>query len=856
MTNDDLTPIRKQYLALKNAYPDTILFFRLGDFYETFDADAETVARELDIVLTSRPIGKGQRVPLAGVPHHAVDRYLAQLIEKGYRVAVAEQMADPAAVKGIVPREVTRVVTPGTLIEPELLDEKRANYLAAWVESEGRVGLAHCDITTGEFAVTQIEPVAAAQQELLRIAPRECLYPQSAGAPLDAQAGIHFTPLPDWRFETSNARQALLDHFQVATLAGFGVEGQTLAARAAGAISQYLRETQPGALAQLAGLRTYSIGRYMALDPATRRNLELTETIRERKPQGSLLGVLDLTRTAMGGRLLRAWLSQPLLDKAELEARLDRVQVFFDDALARAGARDVLKEMPDLERAVGRVVSGSAAPRDMLAIRRALELAPELQRALSNLHARFAGSPTSNSELRTSHFQLDPCPDILDLLKSAIADEPTPPPGLIRPGYSAELDGILNASRNAKEWVANLEKTERQRTGIHALKVGYNKVFGYYIEVTHANTKAVPADYIRKQTLTNAERYITPELKEYETLILNADERLVEVENRLFKEVCSQIASRARALKSAAQAIALIDVSTALAEVAALNNYVRPELVDADEIDIANGRHPVVEKTLSETRFVPNDLQLDAETRILIITGPNMSGKSTFLRQAALIALMAQIGSFVPAERARLGLVDRIFTRIGAQDEIAAGQSTFMVEMVETANILHHATARSLIVLDEIGRGTSTYDGLSIAWAVVEYLHNHPRLKSKTLFATHYHELIALAETLPHVRNVNVAVAEEGDKVVFLHKIVPGGADRSYGIHVAQLAGLPRPVIHRAEEILQDLEQGQSKHEPAAGVQQLGLFAPENPALAELKSIDVDALSPLEALTKLYELKK
>ena len=840
---DDLTPIRKQYLALKNQYPDTILFFRLGDFYETFDADAETIARELDIVLTSRPVGKGQRVPLAGVPYHAVERYLAQLIEKGYRVAVAEQMVDPSAVKGIVPREVTRVVTPGTLIEPEMLDEKRANYLAAWVEHEGRVGLAHCDITTGEFAVTHIESVAVAQQELMRIAPRECLHLQSADVPIHAQAAIHFTPLPDWRFETSNAKQALLDHFQVLTLAGFGIEGQSLAIRAAGAISQYLRETQPGALAQLSSLRSYSTDRFMVLDPATRRNLELTETLRERKMQGSLLGVIDVTRTAMGGRLLRAWISQPLLDKAELDARLDRVQAFCDDALIRAKVRDVLKEMPDLERAVGRVVSNNAAPRDMAAIRHALEFVPDLQSAVG-------GQPSGIS--------LDPCSDILDLLRSAIADDPTAPPGLIRSGYSAELDGILNASRNAKEWVANLEKTERQRTGIHSLKVGYNRVFGYYIEVTHTHTKAVPADYIRKQTLTNAERYITPELKEYETLILNADERLVEVETRLFKEICSQIASRARALKATAQAIALIDVTSALAEVAALNNYVRPELIDADEIDIVNGRHPVVEKTLSDTRFVPNDVTFDADARIQIITGPNMSGKSTFLRQAALIVLLAQIGSFVPAERARIGLVDRIFTRIGAQDEIAAGQSTFMVEMVETANILHHATARSLIVLDEIGRGTSTYDGLSIAWAVVEYLHNHPRLKSKTLFATHYHELIALAETLPHVRNVNVAVAEEGDKVVFLHKIIPGGADRSYGIHVAQLAGLPKPVIHRAEEILLDLEKSQATHEPALmpGVLQLSLFVNESPALEELKSIDVDALSPLEALTKLYELKR
>jgi len=862
---DDLTPIRKQYLALKNQYPDTILFFRLGDFYETFDADAEVVARELDIVLTSRPVGKGQRVPLAGVPHHSVDRYLAQLIEKGYRVAIAEQMADPDTVKGIVPREVTRVVTPGTIIDPDMLDEKQANYLAAWIEDGGRVGLAHCDITTGEFAVAHIESLAAAQQELMRIGPRECLHRQSAYVPAVVLTQIHFTPIPDWRFEISNARQALLDHFQVASLAGFGIEGQPLAIGAAGAIAQYLRETQSGALAQLTGLRTYSTDRFMVLDPATRRNLELTETLRERKSHGSLLGVLDLTRTAMGGRLLRAWISQPLLDKAELDTRLDRVQAFLDDALTRAKTREILKAMPDLERAVGRVVSDNAAPRDLVAIRRALGLVPDLQSIISNQRSVISNqqSATPRGGAQAVHnpqstIELDPCADTLALLQAAIADEPTTPTGLIRPGYSAELDGILNASRHAKEWVAGLERSERQRTGIHSLKVGYNKVFGYYIEVTNTHRDSVPDNYIRKQTLTNAERYITPELKEHETLILNADERIAEVENRLFKEVCAQIASRARALKATAQAIALIDAASSLAEVAALNNYVRPELIDADTLEISAGRHPVVERTLIETRFVPNDLTFDADTRILIITGPNMSGKSTFLRQAALIVLMAQIGSFVPAERARIGLVDRIFTRIGAQDEIAAGQSTFMVEMVETANILHHATARSLIVLDEIGRGTSTYDGLSIAWAVVEYIHNHPKLKSKTLFATHYHELIALAETLPHVRNVNVAVAEEGDKVVFLHKIVEGGADRSYGIHVAQLAGLPRPVIRRAEEILEDLEQGQTTHEaaPAVGTLQLSLFAPQNPVVDELKSLDVDGLSPLEALTKLYELKK
>ena len=849
---DDLTPIRRQYLQLKNQYPDSILFFRLGDFYETFDADAELIARELDIVLTSRPAGKGQRVPLAGVPYHAVDGYIARLIDRGYRVAIAEQLADPSTVKGIVPRDVTRVVTPGTVIEPELLDEKRPNYLAAWISDGQHVGLAYTDITIGEFAATQIEAIGAGEQELLRIMPRECLIqaPDDRGRdsvvhPSANSVPIHFTPIPAWRFESSHAKQSLLDHFQVSTLAGFGLDKKPLAIRAAGAIIQYLKETQSGALAQLNSLHSYSTSEFMALDPATRRNLELTDTLRGKDNKLSLLGVLDQTHTAMGGRLLRSWLSQPLLDRPALEERFNRVQMLFDDALLRAKLRELLKAMPDLERAVSRVISGHAVPRDLVAIRAALQIVPNLAKALE-------ASPDGS---------LDPSPDILDLLQRAIIDEPPgSPPGIIRSGFSAELDGILAASRNAKEWVANLEKTERERTGIKSLKVGYNKVFGYYLEVTHANTQAVPDNYIRKQTLTNAERYITPELKEYETLILNADERLVEVEQRLFKELCAQIAARSNALLNTARSIAQIDVASALAEVAALNKYVRPELADENSLYIVGGRHPVVEKALLDTRFVPNDVVFDDDARILIITGPNMAGKSTYLRQVALIVLMAQIGSFVPAERARIGLVDRIFTRIGAQDDIATGQSTFMVEMVETANILHHATARSLIVLDEIGRGTSTYDGLSIAWAVVEYLHNHPRLKAKTLFATHYHELIQLADHLPHVRNYNVAVAEEGDKVVFLHHIVPGGADRSYGIHVAQLAGLPKPVIRRAEELLGELEQGQRDHTTRAAPDnvplQLTLFGAKNPVLDELEQLDVNALSPLEALNKLFEWKK
>ncbi len=855
----DITPVRKQYLQIKAQHPDAIVFFRLGDFYETFDQDAETAARELDLVLTSRPVSKNQRVPMAGVPYHAVEGYIARLIEKGYRVAIAEQVGEVTG-RGLVAREVTRIVTPGTVVEPALLDEKRPNYLAAVILEDDQAGLAYADITTGEFATAQLG-VGELGQELARVQPRECLVPDSGSGIRDWGALIpnhqsltttHFTPLPSYRFELGTAQQTLLDHFGVATLDGFGCSGKPLAIRAAGAIIHYLRETQKGSLAQVVTLRTYSTARYMTLDAATRRNLELTETIRERKTRGSLLGVLDQTLTPMGGRLLRMRLSQPLLDRVELEARLDEVQAFYDGAVLRGRVREILKNAPDLERLTNRVLAGIATPRDLIGIRRALEAVPALMEVLGQGNKETRGQvPKPQS--------LDPCSDVAALIASAITDDPpasVSSGGVIRPGFSAELDGLTIAARDAKAWVAGLETRERQRTGIKSLKVGYNKVFGYYIEVTKANLDAVPADYIRKQTLVNAERFITPELKEYEALILNAEERQIEVETRLFKEVCQQIAARAGALLETARALARIDVAAALAEVAVRHRYVHPELRDDDTLEIIAGRHPVVEQTLQEP-FVPNDLHLGADERILVITGPNMAGKSVFIRQVALIVLMAQMGSFVPAERARIGIVDRIFTRIGAQDEVASGQSTFMVEMVETANILNHATPRSLLILDEIGRGTSTYDGLSIAWAVVEYLHNHPERRARTLFATHYHELIELAERLPMVRNYNLAVVEEGGHVVFLHKVVPGGADRSYGIHVAQLAGVPRPVIHRAEELLQQLESGEFRPGTAAPQPyQPLLFAQEHPVVEALRALDVSTMTPLEAINALYELQR
>jgi len=855
------TPMRRQYLRIKKQHPETIVFFRLGDFYETFDDDAKLVAQVCDIVLTSRPVGKNQRVPLAGVPYHSVEGYVAKLIQAGHKVAIVEQVGGIPA-KGLVDREVVRVVTPGTVVEPSLLNERRNNYLAALVVDGNRAGLAYADITTGEFATTQFAAGELARlvvEEIVRLRPAEVLtadpelteWEQQPGSPL---AGLAITEYDHWPFELETARQALLDHFEVSSLDGFGLAGLPLAVRAAGGLLHYLAETQRAKLGQLSSLYTYSTEQFMMLDAATRRNLELTETLRRGAMEGSLLGVLDVTVTSMGGRLLRRWINQPLLDLERLIERLDIVEVFYHDTPARTRLRTLLKEMADLERLTSRVVQGIARPRELLGIRQSLETLPRLQ----GLIAQVGG----DVGFLHSFVSLDLCQDVVTLVGQAIADDPpttSSTGGVIRQEFSAELDNIVAASRDAKAWVANLEKQERTRTGIKNLKVGYNKVFGYYLEVTKANAELVPKEYIRKQTLVNAERYLTPELKEYESLILNAQERILDLEERIYHQVLSQVAAAADRLSRVAQAVAHLDVYAALAEVALMYRYVRPELTTDDELHIVAGRHPVVEITQREEPFVPNGVRFSQDETILIITGPNMSGKSTFLRQVALIVLMAQIGSFVPADEARIGLVDRIFTRIGAQDEISAGQSTFMVEMVETANLLNHATSRSLLVLDEIGRGTSTYDGISIAWAVVEHIHNHPRLRCKTLFATHYHELTQLADLLPRVRNYNVAVAEEKGKVVFLRRIIPGGADRSYGIHVAQLAGLPKPVIHRATEILEELEQearAPGSTRKTFEVRQLSLFAVSHPALEELQRLDVSAMTPLEAISKLYELQK
>ncbi len=842
MPNDDVTPIRQQYLEIKRDYSNAILFFRLGDFYETFDEDAEIVSRELDIVLTSRPIGKGQRAPLAGIPYHALENYLARLIEKGYHVAICEQIGEEP-IKGIFPRKVVRVVTPGTVIEPGLLPGDANNYLTSVILDEKTAAVAFVDITTGEFAATEL-PAESLRAELARLHPAEIIHPDNQT--LNDGITGHLTPFPAWRFEPGKCEETLLVHFKASTLEGFGLKGQSLAIRAAGAIIQYLKETQPDSLNLLTGFRYYSLNEFMTLDASTRRNLELEETLRG-EYKGSLLGVLDCTVTPMGKRMIHQWISQPLLNIEKIKARQNGVQYFFERGMERAEIRATLKPLADLERLVNRVMAGHAQPRDLVAMRSTLKELPEIVDVLGKSTAALPNIELANDEYAC--------------LESSIDDDPPATLqniGIIRSGYSQELDSVIEASKHARDWIANLEAVERERTGIKTLKVGYNKVFGYYIEISRGAADRAPENYIRKQTLVNAERFITPEMKEYETLVLNAEERIREIELRLFREICATLSKSAYKLLGIARALAELDVLAALAEASALGGYVRPEVMEGSKLEIHEGRHPVVEQSLHGERYIPNDVIFEKGEIVRIITGPNMSGKSTYLRQTALIVLMAQMGSFVPAASAKIGLVDRIFTRIGAQDEIHAGQSTFMVEMIEAANILHHATSRSLLILDEIGRGTSTYDGLSIAWGIIEYIHNHPHLRSKTLFATHYHELTQLADLLPGVRNYNVAVTEADGKVVFLHKIVAGGADKSYGIHVAQLAGLPAPVIQRANEIMLELEKtsGRAVNINPHVAQQAALFPETSPLLDELGSVDVNSLSPIEALNKLFEWQK
>jgi DNA mismatch repair protein MutS len=852
---EDVTPIRRQYLRIKKQYPNAIVLFRLGDFYETFDEDARIASKELEIVLTSREMGKGNKIPLAGIPYHALDGYLAKLINRGYKVAICEQLTKPGEVKGLVERDVVRLVTPGTVVEPNLLNSKSNNYLVSVAGGEGEAGIAFVDITTSEFAVTQL-PLARAKTELERLNPSEVI--AAEGADIDS-LGVkdNVTRLDSYRFDLEIARQALLDHFGVTTLEGYGCAHLPLAIRAAGAIVHYIGETQKTGLGQLTHLTTYSTESYMALDTQTQRNLEIFQGARSGGTEGSLLSAIDATRTPMGGRLLRKWLGQPLLDAAALNGRLDAIAWFIDNSLARRQIVGMLKDVADLERLINRVRGEIAIPREMVTLKYSLETVPKLKEIVES-----GGDTRAIDKLKE---ELKPCHEAIDLIAKAIEDEPSSSVGeggVIKPGFSEELDSLREVSGNAKKYLANLELKERERTGIKSLKVGFNNIFGYYIEVSNANLKQVPQDFIRKQTLVNGERFFTPELKEYESMILNARDRLEQMETDLYRRVCRQVALESERILALGAALAHLDVYAALAEVAVRYNYVRPELNDGNIIDIKQGRHPVVERSLTDGSFVPNDIYLsNDDAQLIVLTGPNMSGKSTYLRQVALIVLLAQTGSFVPAASAKIGIVDRIFTRIGARDDLAAGQSTFMVEMVETANILNNATARSLLILDEIGRGTSTYDGLSIARAVAEYIHNHKGLGARTVFATHYHEMVALAGYLPRVKNFNVAVIEEAGKVLFLHKIVPGGVDKSYGIHVAQLAGLPKPVLHRAREVLDELESngreakplGKKAKEPAA---QMPLFGGKTEVEKDLAKIDLDGMTPLEALNKLYELKK
>ena len=852
MCEETNTPIRQQYLDIKKQYPDAILFFRLGDFYETFDEDAEIASRELDLVLTSRSVGKNKRVPMAGIPYHAVENYLSRMIDKGYHVAICEQMGNQA-INGLFPREVTKIITPGTLIEPGLLKKDTNNYLMAATVNSNFIGISYVDISTGEFLTTELRsnnPLSDLLSEITRLNPAEIII--SENSELELPSYLHITRVPKTFFDPARSSNILLEHFKVTTLDGFGLVLNSASVCSAGAIIAYLNKNQTATLKLLTKISVYSLDEFMMIDSSTRRNLELTETLRNNDVNGSLLGVLDKTVTPMGKRLIRQWVNKPLINLDSIKIRQTAIQCLYDNGMLRAELFSILKKISDLERLINRISSKNAIPRDLVSLRSSLEVIPEL----INLIDPYMDI------IKAAAGKFYPLTEVYSILSRAISDDPPATmanTGIIRSGYSEELDNIKMHSSEARTWMANLESKERERTGIKTLKVSYNKVFGYYIEISRGSASSAPDNYIRKQTLVNAERFITPEMKEYETLILNADDNIHQIELRLFDQICHEISQYMDEILNTGHAIGTLDVLLSLSDVAAINNYVCPIVDDSNKINITAGRHPVVEKNMSHgSIFIPNDVHFEDGEIVRVITGPNMSGKSTFLRQTAIISLMAQMGSFVPAEKAELGLVDRIFTRIGAQDEIHAGLSTFMVEMVETANILNNATNKSLLILDEIGRGTSTYDGVSIAWAIVEYIHNAPKLRSRTLFATHYHELTKLAETLPGVRNYNVAVSEANGEVVFLHKIIAGAADRSYGIHVAQIAGLPKPVINRANEILSLLESGDNQnalHETSVPTEQLLLFPETNPIVDALHALDVDNLSPIEAINTLYSWK-
>ena len=872
----EFTPMMRHYLDTKEQYKDCILFYRLGDFYEMFFDDAKTVSRELELTLTGKDCGQEERAPMCGVPYHAVESYLNRLVSKGYKVAICEQVEDPKLAKGMVKREVVRVVTPGTNIDSQSLDETRHNYLMCIVYLGERYGVSIADVSTGDYLLTELDSPRKMEDEINKFSPAEIICNEPflmSPAKLDelkGRLGISVFPLDSRYFDDDMCQRVLLEHFRAASIQGLGIKDYSLGMIAAGALLQYLLETQKNGLSHMTRLVPYVSGSFMLLDSSTRRNLELCETLREKQKRGSLLWVLDKTRTAMGARLLRNFLEQPLIEKEQIEERLDAVEELYADMIMREELREYLNPVYDLERLAGKISYQSANPRDLIALKGSLSMLPPIKYLLrgskSALLAKICG-------------EIDELADICGLIGDAIADEPPillREGGIIKDGYSEEVDKLRRAKSDGKTWLAQMEEKERERTGIKNLRIKYNKVFGYYLEVTNSYKNLVPADYMRKQTLTNAERYITPELKELEDMILGAEDRLVSLEYDLFTDVRDRIGREIVRIQKTARAVAALDVFASLAAVAEKEGYVRPRMNEKGVIDIREGRHPVVEKMIAGDMFIANDTYLDnGKNRVSIITGPNMAGKSTYMRQTALIVLMAQTGSFVPAKEAKIGIVDRIFTRVGASDDLASGQSTFMVEMTEVANILRNATSKSLLVLDEIGRGTSTFDGLSIAWAVVEHISSPKLLGAKTLFATHYHELTELEGKLSGVNNYCIAVKERGDDIVFLRKIVKGGADKSYGIQVAKLAGVPDTVIQRAKELvlqLSDADITQKVHDievrqgnPArrkapkydeVDMEQMSLFdaVKDDDILAELKELDISNMTPLDALNELNRL--
>ena len=873
----ELTPMMKQYMETKAQYQDCILFYRLGDFYEMFFDDALTASRELEITLTGKNCGQEERAPMCGVPYHAVESYLNKLVSKGYKVAICEQVEDPKTAKGIVKRDVVRIVTPGTNLDTQALDETRNNYIMCIVYIADRYGVSVSDITTGDYFVTEIPDSAKLMDEIYRFSPSEIISNEAfymSGMDLDGmkdRLGITIYSLDSWYFDDDVCRQKLLEHFQVTSFAGLGLADYDCGIISAGALLQYLLETQKNSLSNLTHITPYAAGKYMMLDSSTRRNLELCETLREKQKRGSLLWVLDKTKTAMGARTLRKYVEQPLIDKNEIEKRLDAVAELKDSAISREEIREYLSPVYDLERLITRIAYGTANPRDLTAFRSSLEMLPHIRYILEEMQSEL---------LKNIHDDMDPLEDLCTLVKDAIREEPPiamKEGNIIRDGYNEEVDKLRRAKSDGKEWLAKLENDEREKTGIKNLRIKYNKVFGYYLEVTNSYKDMVPDYYTRKQTLANAERYITPELKELEDMILGAEDKLYALEYEIYSQVRDTIAGEIERIQKTAKAVAALDAFASLAVVAERNNYTRPKINEKGIIDIKDGRHPVVERMIPNDMFIANDTYLDDKKhRISIITGPNMAGKSTYMRQTALIALMAQIGSFVPAKSANIGLSDRIFTRVGASDDLASGQSTFMVEMTEVANILRNATSKSLLILDEIGRGTSTFDGLSIAWAVVEYISDSRLLGAKTLFATHYHELTELEGKISNVNNYCIAVKEKGDDIVFLRKIVKGGADKSYGIQVAKLAGVPDLVIERAKEIVEELsdedvtakvseiavrERSEKKRPKVkkydeVDIAQMSLFdtVKDDDVLEELKNLDVGNMTPIDALNTIYRL--